>query len=706
MNNRMDSSVPTGEKLRMKHIRTLEKMQQVVDENNSLKQQLKRMGQDPDRNPSTPPNAPESSMYERITSQDATIASLNVKLEGMKDALMAKSESDSSMRPSSLEKQRYAARLESESNGDLIRLQDTISLLQTRLEKKSSDFSLLEREKIKVDQELKKTKRKLNKSASEPSAAPMSPGSLKTEFDEMQRSLQDVSAVPKLTKQITDRLEATEKSLKEADATNTSLIAEVARLHELVVQGDEALAKSKQDCETFKERMTETSHLLLELAHEKKVARDATYLVDSAKLETVRALKEVDDLKEALLEQENTSKWRHSQELAQVEKEKDEKAAALVAATRAHDATKSKQVNDQRAAATAQEAAGRFKQAAEQVQARLAKAGADGAVMRKKLAEAEAAAEKACQEARKNAEQAKRQSDQKSAVGAAEQMRFLQQVQQELEAKRREWQQEQNGRQVAERSCNENATRIIVLEQKAKMDGLETAKAKAALAEADQRSEKKCREATAESERKMREAEVRAAGAEAALGGAHARADEHANKADAAHARASALHAEGSDAEATRRGLRRCARKLRTVLTSVRDELECSRCQKTFQEPVTVMPTGIKVCRRCCNGDELKNVLEVEADKGSQGNNRLGRRNSGDMLRPSGAGKAAAAILCGGKYAIPDMRLWRVCDHLPELLEALGELPEETEEDAAMSESEDQGSEDGDQGSEDEGQCD
>jgi hypothetical protein len=118
------------------------------------------------------------------------------------------------------------------------------------------------------------------------------------------------------------------------------------------------------------------------------------------------------------------------------------------------------------------------------------------------------------------------------------------------------------------------------------------------------------------------------------------------------------------------------------------------------------MPTGIKVCRRCCNGDELKNVLEVEADKGSQGNNRLGRRNSGDMLRPSGAGKAAAAILCGGKYAIPDMRLWRVCDHLPELLEALGELPEETEEDAAMSESEDQGSEDGDQGSEDEGQCD
>jgi hypothetical protein len=670
-----------GEKLRMKHIRTLEKMQQVVDENNLLKQQLNRLGNDPQRNIDTLSEEPESMMvHERIAMQESTIAGLNLTIEGLKDALMAKSESDSdSIRSSSLEKQRYAARLESESHGDLTRLQDTISLLQTRFEKKSSECSLLERDKLKLEQELKKMKRKLNSKASEPAAAPMSPGSLKSEFDEMQRNLGAVSAVPKLTRQITERLECAEKSLKEADATNTKLISEVGRLHALVVQGDEALIRSKEECETFKERMTETSHLLLELAHEKKIARDATHLVDSANLETQRALKEIEDLKSALVQQDEGAKWRHSQEIDKLLKELAEKDGALLAATRAHEATKSKSANDLRAAATAQEAAGRFKQTAEQVQQRLAKAGADALATRKKLAASEAAAEKARQEAGDSLAQAKRQSEKRSAAGAAEQMKFLQQVQEELESKRTEWQQEQTARQQAERSCNENAKRVIELEQKSKMEGLEASKAKAALAEADKKCERKCREATAESEKKWKEAEARAVEAEAALEGAHARANGHAEKADAAHARATALHAAGSDAEATRRGVHKCARKLRTVLTSVRDELECSRCQKTFQEPVTVMPTGVKVCRRCCNGDELKNVLEVESDsKGGNGSRGLGRRNSGDMLRPSGAGKAAAAILCGGKYAIPDMRLWRVCDHLPELLAALAELPEDT----------------------------
>lgn len=196
---------------------------------------------------------------------------------------------------SSLEKQRYAARAEVDNtnptgkennqdsmSADIERLQETITLLQQRLDLKANE---LKEHQQRTNQELKaqsdqvdhwksevqrwqkkeQTARNVGSASADSGDVPSaSPGYNQPVIDKEDASWCPTS-MPKLTKKFMDRL-----SQAERDAACWQ--QEVQRLEKQVGKEEDSLKRAEAQVATLTEKLSETSSLLLELAHARKIS--------------------------------------------------------------------------------------------------------------------------------------------------------------------------------------------------------------------------------------------------------------------------------------------------------------------------------------------------------------------------------------------------------------------------------------------------
>jgi chromosome segregation ATPase len=620
----------THEKLRAKHIRTLQAMQALSTENEQLREMC---GLDPDtplapgqsKSPAKPPvpglprgvlkkNQASSQSNPALNADSEKVAAMQRRIQALEETVEADRRIEAQLReqlrkrPSSgsISGSVQAARSEVAQSGnqnaaaDVVRLQETITMLKAK-----NDLLVAQ---INAN----------NDSRS------------------------------KLKAELSEQVEATEAltaKLHAMGALNVDRMkAELEAARQLAERLQREALKNKKEEAALRTRLTETSHMLKEMAHGEFVAKQRVSECEAGLSAAEDAQREAETglAQQALaLGDAQDEAQRLADRVARLEKEA---GAGGGAAGMAADKEELAQLRAERKAQTAKLAAG----AAEQAR------------LRRSLMEQTEAA---------------RQLQEKLATALGERERM--------------WKTERaaNDRadaleaRVGEHGFAMARARDEIELQSGEILALREAAAAAAAAAASTRAAEEAAEAAAGGARRSSEAAAEQAAARLAaaelvlaeeraelgkarqdvtdllatvrrqegqldaLGRAHsAHLDDHAS-----------LKAERSGAEAEHAAGAEAHKRLRLAAADMRAELSCGRCRKLFDRPVTLMPLGEKVCAGCCDAEEGANVLEVDTDSGHNVHNR-------PVLRPVGGGRAAAAILCGGKWAIPDTTLTALCD--------------------------------------------